>query len=226
MPGKKIEFSKKFDLKKKALRKLFFRIEKHKKSGEISDLEQKILDEGMVYVQMRLPVDKITKDFEDKLKEKIENNIFKAKIREATEKDLQTIVDIYNKSWLTSNTPFRPIEKQTMKKIFEDQETKFLIARVYGIDGAFVILDFEGDNNEYGVIAGLGVIPRFQRRGLGTVIGLAAWNYFKNKGVKELRCEVYKGNNISYNFIKGLRFEEFGSKIYRKEDFEIEGTDS
>lgn len=224
MTPKETKFSKKVVLKRKFLRSLFLSIEKDKEKGKASDLEKQILEEGMVYVQMRLPVDKITKKFESQLKEKIEHNIFHANIREATEKDLQTIVDIYNKSWLTANTPFRPIARETMKKIFADSDTAFLIARVYGIDGAFVILDFEGEHNEYGIIAGLGVLPRFQRKGLGTVLGLAAWEYFKNKGVKELRCEVYKGNERSFNFIKGLNFEIYGEKAYHKNDFELENT--
>ncbi|MFW9772356.1 MAG: GNAT family N-acetyltransferase [Candidatus Thorarchaeota archaeon] len=224
MNPKETKFSKKVVLKRKFLRSLFLSIEKDKEKGKASDLEKQILEEGMVYVQMRLPVDKITKKFESQLKEKIEHNIFHANIREATEKDLQTIVDIYNKSWLTANTPFRPIARETMKKIFADSDTVFLIARVYGIDGAFVILDFEGEHNEYGIIAGLGVLPRFQRKGLGTVLGLAAWEYFKNKGVKELRCEVYKGNERSFNFIKGLNFEIYGEKAYHKNDFELENT--
>ncbi|MFX0142219.1 MAG: GNAT family N-acetyltransferase, partial [Candidatus Hodarchaeota archaeon] len=170
----------------------------------------------------RLPVDKISKEFEESLKKKIEHNIYHADIREATEKDLQSVVNIYNKAWLTASTPFRPIERDTLKKIFIDPDTVFLIAKVYGIDGAFAILDFEGDNKEYGVIAGLGVLPRFQRKGLGTVLGLAVWNYFKKKGVKELRCEVYKENQRSFDFINGLNFEVFGQKSYRKEDFELE----
>lgn len=224
MPSKETKFSKKVLLKRRFLRSLFLSIEKDKQKGRASDLEKRILEDGMVYVQMRLPVERITKSFEDQLKEKIEHNIYHANIRTATEKDLQTIVDIYNKSWLTANTPFRPLARESMKKIFADPTTVFLIARVYGIDGAFVILDFEGDHNEYGIIAGLGVIPRFQRKGLGTVLGLAAWEYFKNKGVKELRCEVYKGNKRSFNFIKSLNFEAYGEKAYRKEDFELENT--
>ena len=89
-------------------------------------------------------------------------------------------------------------------------------------DGGFVILDLEGPNKEYGVIAGLGVIPRYQRRGLGTIIGLAAWEYFKKKGIKELRCEVYKDNKISYDFISSLGFEEYDVKVYKSEDFELD----
>jgi len=221
MCAKKLDLKKKFNLKKKALRTYFLHIEEDSKKGEVSKLQQEILDEGMVYLQMRLPVNKITKEFENSLKEKIEHKIFHARIREATEGDLTSIKNIYNRAWLTSNTPFRPIERDTLKKIFNDPETVFLVAKVYDIDGGFVILDFEGDNKEYGVIAGLGVLPRFQGKGLGTILGLAAWNYFKEKGLKELRCEVYKDNQKSHNFIMGLNFEEFGKKVYRKEDFEL-----
>jgi len=212
---------RKLDFKKKALRTYFLHVEESGKKDEISKIQKEILDQGMVYLQMRLPINKITNEYEDSLKEKIEHKIFHAKIREATEKDLAKVKNIYNKAWLTSNTPFRPIEKDTLKKIFNDPSTVFLIAKIYNIDGGFIILDFEGENKEFGVIAGLGVIPRFQGKGLGTILGMAAWNFFKEKGLKELRCEVYKDNQISHNFIKGLNFEEFGKKVYRKEDFEI-----
>jgi ribosomal protein S18 acetylase RimI-like enzyme len=221
MCAKKLELKKKLNLKKKALRTYFLHIEKDSKKGEVSKLQQEVIDKGMVYLQMRLPINKITEEFEDSLKEKIEHKIFHASSREATEGDLTSIKNIYNRAWLTSNTPFRPIEKDTLKIIFKNPETVFLVAKVYNIDGGFVILDFEGENKEYGVIAGLGVLPRFQGKGLGTILGMAAWNYFKEKGLKELRCEVYKDNQKSYNFIKGLNFEECGKKIYRKEDFEL-----
>ncbi len=221
MCAKRVELRKKINLKKKALRTYFLHIEKDTKKGEVSELQKEILEKGMVYLQMRLPINKITKDFENSLRDKIEHKIFHASIREATKSDLTSVQSIYNRAWLTSNTPFRPIERDTLKKIFNDPDTVFLIAKVYSIDGGFVILDFEGENKEYGVIAGLGVLPRFQGKGLGTILGLAAWNYFKEKGLEELRCEVYKDNQKSYKFVKGLNFEEFGKKIYRKEDFEL-----
>ena len=151
-------FSKKIQLKRKLLQNVFLQIQKDKEQGTISESEEKLLQEGMVYKQMRLPVEKITPEFEAKMKEKIEHNIYQASIREASDKDLNIVVDIYNKSWLTSNTPFRPMEKETLKKIFMDPDTVFLIARVFGIDSAFVILDFEGKDKEYGVIAGLGAL--------------------------------------------------------------------
>lgn len=222
MYKKKIDIKQKLNLKKKALRSYFLHFEKDSGKDKITDLQKQILNNGMVYLQMRLPIEKITKEFENTLRRKIEKNIYRASIREAELKDLSIITDIYNKSWLTSSTPFRPIEKETLKQIFNHQNTVFLIANVYSRDGGFIILDFEGENNEYGVIAGLGVLPRFQGKGLGTILGMAAWNYFKEKGLKELRCEVYEDNQKSFNFIEGLNFEEFGRIVYRKEDFELD----
>jgi len=216
---------KRFDLKKRRIRAFFLSIETKKKQKEtIDEISNDLYQDGMVYIQMRLPVDIITQKFEEKLTNKIEHKIIQAKIREATKSDLEIIKTIYNRSWLTSNTPFRPITKTDLSKILEDSSTIFLIAKVYGIDAAFVLLDFEGSNNEYAIIAALAVLPRFQRKGVGTALGMASWRFFKKKfpNVKELRCEVYKDNHVSYSFIKGIGFREFGKSVYKKEDFEIE----
>ena len=216
----------KLDLKKRRIREFFstFKLGHKYKDQEINEIQEEAYKKGMIYVQMRLPVENITKEFEDALKEKIEHSFIQAKIRVATRGDLSAIMELYNKSWLTANTPFRPIEISSLKTIFDDPDTIFLIAKVYGRDSGFVILDFEGDNKEFAIIAALGVLPRFQRKGLGTVLGMAAWNHIKENhpNVKELRCEVYKDNNISSSFIKWIGFKEFGKKLYRKEDFLIE----
>lgn len=209
----------KISFKKRKIRSLFLASNKENACKE--DLEDELNREGLEYIQMRLPIEKITPEFENKIKEKVEQNIIKAKIREASKNDLESVVTLHNRAWMTSNEPFSPLSLESLKSLFEYPEIKILVAKVYGIDAGFVILDFEGPSNEYGIIAGLGVLTRFQRKGLGTIIGMAAWNYFKKKGIKELRCEVYKDNKVSYNFIKSLGFEEFDTKIYKCEDFEI-----
>ncbi|MHA2007063.1 MAG: N-acetyltransferase family protein [Promethearchaeota archaeon] len=225
MPRSKINSRKKLDLKKKRIRTFFLSIETKKKRKETVDtISEDLYHDGMIYIQMRLPVEKITVDFEEDLKEKIEHNIIQAKIREATKEDLNILKEIYNRAWLTSSTPFRPITKTDLRKILDYPDTIFLIAKVYGIDGAFVLLDFEGENNEYAVIAALAVIPRFQRKGVGTALGMAGWRFLKEKfpNIKEIRCEVYRDNKVSYAFIKGIGFEEYDKKIYKIEDFELE----
>jgi len=210
----------KISLKKRKVRSFMLAFEKKDKTEE--EIENELASTGMEYIQMKLPVAKITPEFEVVLTEKVERNILRAKIREAKVEDLESVRTLYNRSWMTSNTPYSSITVNSLKNIYEYPETIILIARVYGSDAAFVILDYEGSKNEYGIIVGLGVIPRFQRKGLGTVIGMAAWNYFKKKGVKELRCEVYKDNIVSYNFIKSIGFEEFARKVYKSEDFDID----
>ena len=209
------------DFKKKRIRAFFLHFKSISKDiGKSEVILDEIEQTGLEYIQMKLPIENITPEFEADLSKKVEKNILHAIIREASEIDLESIMYIYNRSWLTSNTPFSRITVVSLKTIYDYPETVILIAKVYGSDAAFIILDFEGPNNEYGVIAGLGVLPRFQRKGLGTVIGMAAWNFFKEKkGVKELRCEVFTENSTSYNFIKSLGFEEFDSKIYKSEDF-------
>ncbi len=228
MSQPKLERKKRFDLKKRKIRAFFLSIEtKKKQKAEVDKEVEDLYQDGMVYIQMRLSVEKITKEFENKLKDKIEHSIVKAKIREANKEDLDSLKNIYNRAWLTSNTPFRPITKTDLKKILEYPETVFLIGKVYGVDAAFLLLDFEGENNEYAIIAALAVIPRFQRRGVGSVLGMASWQYLKEQypNVKEIRCEVYRDNKVSYLFIKGIGFEEYDTKIYKKEDFEIYNTE-
>ena len=92
--------------------------------------------------------------------------------------------------------------------MLKDPNIIFLIAKVDGDYQGFALIYYTGEEKEIGVIAGMGIIPEYHRKGLGTILGLATWDYFKQKGVFELRCKVYKDNEISYKFIKGLGFEE------------------
>ncbi|TFG03150.1 MAG: GNAT family N-acetyltransferase [Promethearchaeota archaeon] len=163
------------------------------------------------YIQMRLPVEKITKKFENSLKDKVDHEYIHADVREAKREDLNDIMKLYNQAWHSSKMPIREVGKDKFIKIFEDPDTVFLIAEVDNSEVGFILLDLEGDKKEIGVIAGLGVLPRCQHKGLGTILGLASWNFFKERGIKELRCEVYKDNDLAYKFIKNLGFEEYRS---------------
>jgi len=204
--------------KKNIIRSHFLNYEK-KTDSQYKEQKKEKEHSDMTYIQMRLPIKKITPALEGKLKEEIEQNILRAKIREATEQDLEIIMNIYNKAWMTSNEPFSPLSVDSLRRLYNDPLITILIAKVYGIDAGFVMLDFEGSKKEYGIIAALAVLPRFQRKGLGKILGMAAWNFFKQRGVKELRCEVHINNNVSYNFITSLGFEEFDIQVYTREHF-------
>jgi len=211
------------DLKKTRIRRFFLTLEKKKEGGEVvEEKDNKLLEEGMKYIQLHLPIDKITEAFEETVKKNVKSKVVKADIREADESDLDVICHLYNRAWLTSHEPFSQLDTENLRAILNDPDTKIFIAKVYGSDAGFLIIDREGPNKEYGVIIGLGVLPRFQRKGIGTILGMEAWKYFKEQEIKELRTEVYIDNKVSYNFIKSLGFEECGMKVYTTKDFLLE----
>ena len=160
------------------------------------------------HIQMRLPVEKITKDFEKMLKNKIEHNLIHAEIREATKEDTEIIINLYDRAWHSTTMPYHPVSKKNYQLI-NDSDYVFLIAKVDTFECAFAVIYLTGKDKEIGVIALLGVVPEFQHKGLGIIIGMACWDYFKKKRVKELRCKVFFKNKVSYSFIKALGFEEF-----------------
>ena len=161
------------------------------------------------FIQMRLPVHNITEEFEYNLKEKIMESNIKTEIREATENDIESLIDLHNRAWHSTPMPYTPLTKERINEILNDESIVFLIAKVEGQDSGFALIYFTTKDKLVGIIAGLGIIPELQRKGLGTVLGIASWDLFKKKGVKELRCKVYKDNKVSYSFIRGLGFEEY-----------------
>ncbi|MFX1258144.1 MAG: GNAT family N-acetyltransferase [Promethearchaeota archaeon] len=195
------------------------------KRNTINRFQEEKPTEKMVYFKLKLPIKKISKESENSINEKIKKNIINPKISFATSKDIPNIVKLYNRSWLTSNTPFSLITTEQLEDLFYNPKFIFLIAKVYGIDAGFVILGYEGLNNEYGMIDGLGIEPRFQRKGIGIALGFAVWNLFKQNHVKELRCEIYYKNRASLNFVKSLGFEIYDVSvdfIYDKETYSSE----
>jgi len=161
------------------------------------------------FIQMRLFVKSITPEFEKSLKGKIDHNILQADVREALNKDIDCLIYLHDIAWHSTPMPYRPLKKDSISNLLNDSSIVFLIAKVNGEDSGFALIYFTGEERLIGVIAAMGILPELQRKGLGTILSMAAWDYFKKKGVVELRCKVYKENKISYNFIKGLHFEEY-----------------
>jgi len=161
------------------------------------------------FIQLKLDIESITKDFENIIQEKIKQKCAYIKIDVANPDDIDKVFMLYKRSFLTSKTPMESISIDYLEKLYQIPEVSFYIAKIYGIPAGFMILDFEGYNNEYGFIMALGIIPRFQRKGIGLALGLRAWSHFKERNIKELRCEVYYQNENSIGFLKSLNFQEF-----------------
>ncbi len=113
------------------------------------------------YIHLKLPTEKITDEFENILHDKVEHNLFKPKIELATIENAQRVSKIYNRSWLTSGVPFSPMTYNKFEILFRDPKCNVFVAKVFGIDAGFIVTYLEGENDEFGIIAGLGIIPRF-----------------------------------------------------------------
>ncbi len=190
---------------------------KHKKypleMEDGSSQKQEVI-ETCAYIKLKLPVSKITEDYEKGLKEKLSSSLYEPKIYLAIREDAERIVKLYNRSFLTSGTPFRIMTPDIFEQLYDDYKCEILIAKLYGIDVGFMFIDYEGENNEYGIISGLGIISRFRRKGIATALALEAWKRFLQNHVKEIRCEVFITNKISLNFVKSLGFEESDLKVF------------
>ena len=177
--------------------------------GETLDL----LKDDENYIHMRLPIKKITKRFEDDLKEKIDNTAKSLEIREATKSDTDIIIQLHKNIWTSTEMLYKPFSIENIEKLIEEPNIIFLIANFLDKDIGFGIIHYTGEKNQVGVITALGVIPEFQRKGFGTILGLEIWRYFKKKGLEELRCRVSRDNKKAYLFIKSLGFEELDDFI-------------
>ncbi len=167
-----------------------------------------LLKEDENYIHMSLPIKKISTEFEKKLKRKIERPIKKIQIREATILDANIFIKLHKNIWSSTKMPYKPFSNELLTKLIKDPNIIFLLANLDDKYVGFAIVHYTGEENKIGVISALGVLPELQRRGFGTILGLEIWNYFKNKGIDELRCRVSRDNKKAYLFIKSLGFEE------------------
>ncbi|WP_457558175.1 GNAT family N-acetyltransferase [Candidatus Harpocratesius sp.] len=169
------------------------------------------IPQDYTYIQMKLDMNEITEEFSKELEH---YRISGIKIRKAILDDLSIFVKLYNRAFMRGSDPWSPATEQQFKEILEHKTTVVLLASIQDEDVGFIIIDLE-ENEEVGIICGLGTDPRWQRRGIARFLGISAWDYFKQRNVKELRCEVYEKNLPSYKLIKSLHFEECGKKIYQ-----------
>ena len=168
-----------------------------------------------IYIQMKLNIEEISPEF---LKELEEYRLSGISIRKCDEIDLPIFVKLYNRSFMRGSDPWSPATADQFQEILKNKTSVVLIASKLGEDVGFIIIDIESEDHEryIGFIAGLGTDPRWQRQGIARYLGIASWDYFRNKfNLKELRCEVYEKNLPSFNLIKSLHFEEYGKKIYK-----------
>jgi len=193
------DLESKISLFRKKVRNLF---------TEIQEGFSSLYTENEDYITLRISVDKVEQFAEKKLKHYINTHKINIKIREAEAGEIPKINEIYHSSWKASELPMKDVTEELLMEIFQDSDTHFILASLNSEDVGFILIEFNKLNREIGLISGLGVLPGYQKGGIGKYLALEAWKFFKDKGVKELHCEVYKRNEMAIRFIKDLGFEE------------------
>lgn len=127
--------------------------------------------------------------------------------------DTQKFIRCYNRAFITAPDPYRSL---TLSDVQHFKPESTFIAELYGRIVGFIFLVIEpikqgNQIGNQGVIAGIGVDPRYRRKRIAFLLAARAANYFAKNNVMELVCEVYHENKISYNFIRSFGFTETGT---------------
>ncbi len=144
------------------------------------------------------------------LEKKIENDDFlkQVEIRNLNpDIDSQNFIRAYNRAFITAPDPYRSLSISDVEH-FDPKST--FVAILYGKIIGFIFLTIEPlikqgiTHGNQGVIAGLGVDPRYRRKKIAFLLAAKAAQFFADHEVLELVCEVYHENKVSYNFIKNF----------------------
>ena len=161
------------------------------------------------YIKMSCPIDRVLSNLNIVFEEIKDSDIFKNLKLEKLEpeKNGNDFIWVFNRTLLTGYDPYRPISEGDITKFPLD--TTF-IGYLYGKPVSFITCTVDQEDGEsIGVIAGLGVIPEYRRRGVAKATIIKAAEILKNKfNVTKLVCDVYEKNVASYNLIKKFGFVE------------------
>ncbi len=195
------------------LRRLFFR--KKKKHEEKKEKDTR---EGKhKFIVMKMSWDQaldVIKHIEEQEEEENETPHKNVKIRNFQQKiDAEKFIRCYNRAFITAPDPYRSLTLEDVQH-FKPEST--FVAELYGRIVGFVFLVIEPlikqgmKIGNQGVIAGIGVDPRYRRKRIAFLLAARAAKYFAENNVMELLCEVYHENKISYNFIRSFGFTQTG----------------
>ena len=162
------------------------------------------------YFKMGCPISKVLDSLNQVYLEIKESDVFKnLKIKPLNpDENGEDFISVFNKSLLAGYDPYQPIDYGDLDKF---PKTTF-IGYLYGRPVAFITYTIEEENGEkVGVIAGLGVIPEYRRRGVAKALIIkTATEIEKNFNVRKLICDVYEKNTASLNLVKKFGFKKEG----------------
>lgn len=125
---------------------------------------------------------------------------------------------LYNAIFIAAPDPSRTVTLEDVQSFPSDRT---LIATLWHTFAGFVYLTVEmdpmGSGELVGAIAGIGVLPKFRGRKIGLLLLKQSIEYFKDKGIKKLICEVYEHNEASLKMFQSLGMKIVGHMILEDE---------
>ncbi len=131
-------------------------------------------------------------------------------VRQMKRDDIAEFVDLYNRCFLASPDPFRPLTVEEAEQL--DFEGVF-VAEMWDTLAGFIACFVDKDGESlYGEITGIGVLPNRRRKGVATALIRRASEYFIDADIDEIYCEVFEENTPSRMLILAYGFKEVGKR--------------
>ncbi len=191
------------------MRRILFRKDSREDKVSSEETKHKFYVLKMTWDQAWSKVDEIQKIIENS--EELKN----VSIRNLDpKKDAEKFLRVYNRSFISAPDPYRSLTIDDFEHF--DPESTF-VAILYGQIVGFIFLTIEPlvknslEVGKQGVIAGLGVEPRYRRRKIAFLLAARAAEFFSEHSVDELICEVYHKNSVSYSFIQNFGMTRTGT---------------
>lgn len=125
---------------------------------------------------------------------------------------------LYNAIFIAAPDPSRMVTLEDVQSFPSDRT---LLATLWHTFAGFVYLTIEkdplGSEALVGAIGGIGVLPKFRGRKIGLQLLKYSIDYFKNKGIEKLICEVYEHNEASLKMFQSLGMKIVGHMILEDE---------
>jgi len=137
-------------------------------------------------------------------------------IRNYHASDAKGLVRVFNSVFLGSNDPIPRISEQDLDDLPSD---RILLAESEGEIVGFLMCGIKTLEGEVvGVIGYVGVISKWRRKGVATLLAVEAGRYFLKNRLKKVICEVYYLNKNSYKFIESFGFSQTATIYVPVED--------
>ncbi|OLS19443.1 MAG: Mycothiol acetyltransferase [Candidatus Heimdallarchaeota archaeon LC_2] len=177
------------------------------------------------FYRLESPYSEITDQFK-KFEEKIANSdsAKSVEIRNIVhpEDDLNFMF-LYNAIFIAAPDPSRIV---TLEDVQTFPTERTLIATLWHTFAGFVYLTVEkdpmGSEEIVGAIAGIGVLPKYRGRKIGLLLLQHSIEFFKDKGIEKLICEVYEHNEASLKMFQSLGMKIVGHMILEDEQPNLE----